>query len=153
MPDVFTPQKRSQVMSRIRGKGNRDTELALLRLLRKQRITGWRRHLPLAGRPDFAFRRQRVAVFVDGCFWHQCPKCSSLPAGNREFWQKKLGENVRRDRAVTRRLRGDGWRVIRIWEHELRRPSAALARLRRMLEQGMRQVRTPRTSPRQTRTF
>ena len=75
MPDVFTKEKRSEVMSLIRGKGNKETENALLALLRQNKITGWRRHLPLPGKPDFAFQKQKVAVFVDGCFWHGCPKC------------------------------------------------------------------------------
>lgn len=130
MPDVFTPRKRSEVMSRIRGTGNRDTELALMQLLRRHRITGWRRHVDLPGRPDFTFRSERVAVFVDGCFWHQCPRCSSLPAGNRGFWRRKLLANVTRDRRVNRRLREDGWMVIRIWEHALRRPWPTIQRLR-----------------------
>jgi len=133
MADVFSKAKRSEVMSRIRGRGNRGTELLFARLMRAAGMAGWRRHLPLAGRPDFAFRRQRVVVFIDGCFWHQCPRCSNMPATNRPFWQAKLSANVARDRRVTRELRGSGWRVVRIWEHELRAPAAALGRVRRAL--------------------
>lgn len=70
-------------------------------------------------RPDFVFQKQRVAVFVDGCFWHGCPKHSNLPANNRAFWSRKLAANKARDRRVNRRLRKDGWRVVRIWEHDL----------------------------------
>lgn len=73
MPDVFTTAKRSEVMSRIKGRGNKETELVLVRLFRAEGITGWRRHAALVGRPDFAFRAERVVVFVDGCFWHMCP--------------------------------------------------------------------------------
>ena len=69
MPDVFTKSKRFAVMSRIRGRGNKNTEAAFAQLLRQNKITGWRRHLPLPGSPDFAFRLQRVAVFVDRCFF------------------------------------------------------------------------------------
>jgi DNA mismatch endonuclease (patch repair protein) len=122
MADVFTKAKRSEVMSKIRSRGNRDTELALARLMRANRISGWRRHLPITGRPDFAFRRQRVAVFVDGCFWHRCPKCRLRPATNRVFWESKLGRNQQRDSVVNRTLRRGGWRVVRIWEHEFRKP-------------------------------
>lgn len=130
MADVFTPAKRSQVMSRIRGRGNRDTELALVKLLRQHRVTGWRRHLPIVGRPDFVFRSQRVVVFVDGCFWHGCPKHCNMPSNNRAFWEKKLTANVKRDRRVTRHLRSNRWRVIRIWEHDLRaRPSHSIERI------------------------
>ena len=73
MPDVFTKAKRSEVMSRIRGTGNKDTELALIILFRLHRIKGWRRHQPVFGKPDFVFPAVKVAVFVDGCFWHCCP--------------------------------------------------------------------------------
>ena len=133
MPDVFTKPKRSEVMSRIRGRGNKETEIALARLFRAEDITGWRRHTALVGRPDFAFRSQCVAVFVDGCFWHGCPKHSNMPANNRAFWKKKLTGNQTRDRLVTRTLRKTGWRVVRVWEHELKKPVRVLARLRKAL--------------------
>lgn len=130
MPDVFTPEKRSQVMARIRGKGNKDTELALAKLLRFNRISGWRRHLPLPGKPDFVFRKCKVAVFVDGCFWHCCPKCSNKPANNREFWAKKLQQNVDRDRRANEALAAKGWTVLRIWEHEFRDSENVVRRVR-----------------------
>jgi DNA mismatch endonuclease (patch repair protein) len=147
MADVFTKAKRSEVMSRIRGRGNKGTELALMKVFRAHRITGWRRQkvlivrssrrkeahsedprsksvrasLPrlLRVRVDFIFPKLKVTVFVDGCFWHGCPKHSSLPARNRPFWRRKLTANKRRDLLVTRTLRRRGWRVLRIWEHEL----------------------------------
>ena len=119
MPDVFTKEKRSEVMSRIRGRGNRDTELALAKLLRAHKVTGWRRHTSVTGKPDFAFRKERVAIFVDGCFWHACPKHSNMPVSNRVFWRSKLLANTARDRLVNRMLRKNGWRVVRIWEHDL----------------------------------
>ena len=140
MPDVFTKAKRSQVMSRIRGRGNKATELALAKLLRAARITGWRRHAALMGRPDFMFRKERAVIFVDGCFWHGCPKHSNMPANNRAFWTKKLTGNKERDRLVTRALRQGGWRVLRIWEHELRKPGRAISRCRAVL---VRQIREP----------
>jgi DNA mismatch endonuclease, patch repair protein len=121
MGDVFTKAKRSQVMSRIRGHGNKETELALMRILRGQGITGWRRHQAVFGKPDFVFRAQRLAVFVDGCFWHCCPEHSNMPVNNRLFWQEKLSANKRRDRCVMHTLKAQGWRVLRVWEHELSR--------------------------------
>jgi DNA mismatch endonuclease (patch repair protein) len=108
-------------MSRIRGHGNKQTELALIQFFRRHGITGWRRHRPVFGRPDFVFPRLRLAVFVDGCFWHQCPRHSNIPAGNRAFWAAKLDANKRRDRLVNRTLAGRGWVVLRVWEHELAR--------------------------------
>jgi len=128
MPDVFTKAKRSQVMSRIRGHGNKETELALVKLFRANGITGWRRHQPLFGKPDFTFRRERVIVFVDGCFWHGCPRHSNMPVNNRRFWEKKLTANKRRDRLVTKTLRQQGWRVLRIWEHDLTTNKKAVVR-------------------------
>jgi DNA mismatch endonuclease (patch repair protein) len=119
MSDVFSKAKRSEVMSRIRGRGNKETEIAFARLLRAHGITGWRRHYPLFGKPDFMFHKQRVVIFVDGCFWHGCPRHSNTPVNNRLFWENKLSANKRRDRLVTRTLKADGWRVLRIWEHDL----------------------------------
>ena len=136
MTDVFTKAKRSEVMSRIRGRGNKATEVALARLFRQNKITGWRRHLPIFGRPDFTFPKQKIAVFVDGCFWHGCPKHSNLPANNRAFWKRKFSTNKLRDNLVTGTLRSQGWRVLRIWEHELGRKNMAklCRRISRALE-------------------
>jgi DNA mismatch endonuclease (patch repair protein) len=128
MPDVFTKAKRSAVMSRIRGHGNKDTELALMKLFRQNCITGWRRNQKVFGKPDFIFRQARLALFVDGCFWHGCPRHCKMPAGNRAFWQKKLDTNKARDRRVNRELRQLGWRVIRIWEHDLAKRGPACIR-------------------------
>ena len=121
-------------MSRIRGRGNRDTELALRGLFRRHGIVGWRRHLEIRTpnselrnfkvKPDFVFPQLKLAVFVDGCFWHGCPKHCNQPANNRAFWRRKLAANRARDRLVTRTLRRRGWRVLRIWEHELARTKA-----------------------------
>ena len=128
MADVFSKAKRSDVMSRIRGHGNKDTELALIKLFRKHRTTGWRRGQPVFGKPDFIFRSARLAVFVDGCFWHGCPKHRKIPAGNREFWKKKFAANKARDLRVNKELRKLGWRVTRIWEHDFAKRGAACIR-------------------------
>src|SRR6266481_5319183 len=112
MADIYDSAKRSAIMSSVRGTGNRSTELRLIAIFRAFSITGWRRKQPLPGRPDFVFRRERVVVFVDGCFWHGCPRHATMPANNRTFWQRKLAGNAARDRAVTRSLRKPGWRVI-----------------------------------------
>jgi len=119
MADVFTEQKRSEVMSRIRGKGNKDTELAMIQILRKSHISGWRRNQAILGKPDFIFPTKKVALFVDGCFWHSCPKHANKPKNNQEFWREKLQKNKDRDKFVTRELQKMGWKVIRVWEHEL----------------------------------
>jgi DNA mismatch endonuclease (patch repair protein) len=133
--DVFTPTKRSAVMARIRGSGNKDTELRLIAVMRANGITGWRRGAKLRGRPDFTFPRERLAVFVDGCFWHGCPQHATWPRNNADFWRTKILGNQRRDRAVSRLLTKSGWRVVRIWEHALTKKHAArtAARLKRIL--------------------
>jgi DNA mismatch endonuclease (patch repair protein) len=134
MADVFTKRKRSEVMARIRGHGNKGTEVALAKLLRAAGITGWRRNQTVLGKPDFVFRSQYVAVFVDGCFWHGCPKHSNMTVNNRAFWKKKLTANRNRDKFVTHALRRLGWRVVRIWEHDLnKRPEKCVERIRRSL--------------------
>lgn len=125
---------RSSTMAAVRSARNRTTELTLATLLRKERISGWRRGVQLHGRPDFCFRREQVAVFVDGCFWHGCPKCYRLPGSNKVFWRAKLLYNRHRDALVTRTLRASGWKVLRIWEHQLSHsPQSVVRSLRRAL--------------------
>ena len=119
-------------MAAIRSRGNKGTELRMVALLRAHGITGWRRQRRLRiaetgnrkGKArrvsvDFVFRRERVAVFVDGCFWHACPRHGTRPSGNRVFWKTKLVRNAERDREVSRALRRAGWTVLRVWEHDL----------------------------------
>lgn len=131
--DIFSQTKRSEVMSAVRGKGNRSTELRLVEIFRAQKITGWRRHAKVFGSPDIVFPKLKLAVFVDGCFWHGCPEHGTMPATNRGFWETKITRNRARDREVNRELKKRGWRVLRLWEHELhkKREKSAVARLRR----------------------
>jgi len=102
MPDVFTKRKRSEVMARIRGRGNKDTEIALAKLLRANGISGWRRNQALIGKPDFIFRRERVAVFVDGCFWHGCPIHSSPAKWLKKSSMADASPSPKRRRPVAR---------------------------------------------------
>jgi DNA mismatch endonuclease (patch repair protein) len=163
-------------MSRIRSRGNADTELALARLLRAEGISGWRRHLQVRiaergarnqtsskpgaqrtarptfiVRPDFVFKEVRLALFVDGCFWHGCPKHGTKPRNNAAFWRKKLTANVARDRRVNRALRAAGWRVLRIWEHDLKRGVWNAERGTRNAERGIRKAKTSTPHPRRER--
>lgn len=127
---------RARIMRAIRGKGNRTTELAFARILRQRRLSGWRRHLrQLPGRPDFAWPRLRVAVFVDGCFWHGCPRCYRAPTRNTTFWAEKVAANRRRDRRVSARLRARGWSVLRVWECKVQ-AEATLSRVRKALSEA-----------------
>ena len=159
MADVFSKSKRSEVMARIRSRGNKATEVALAKLFRRHKITGWRKQLEIRGRaalprgpniraaqqrrptsfrvrPDFVFRQVRLAVFVDGCFWHGCPRHGTRPKGNAAFWRKKIARNQSRDRLVNRTLRKLGWQVLRIWEHALVRKNQS--RLLRRIERALR---------------
>ena len=145
MADFLSKRKRSALMSLIRSRGNAATELRLIALMRAHGIAGWRRGSTLPGRPDFVFKKLpasprlgqtgKLAVFVDGCFWHGCPLHGTQPKSNAKFWRDKIVRNQARDRLVTRTLRAQGWRVFRIWEHELRRKNERrlLSRLKRTL--------------------
>ncbi len=110
-------------MSRIRASGNRDTELRMIALFRQHGINGWRRNARVFGKPDFVFPREKIAVFVDGCFWHRHPGCkfAYTPKSRLRFWLRKFESNVARDKTVMRALRNAGWETVRIWECELRR--------------------------------
>lgn len=144
MADVFTTDKRSAVMARIRSRGNRDTELRMILLFRIHGLTGWRRHLDLPGRPDFVFRKQRVAVFIDGCFWHGCPQHFRMPKSREEYWSAKIASNKTRDRLATRELQRRGWVVIRLWEHDIT-AKASVRTMKRLTRQIS--SRSPTHSP------
>jgi DNA mismatch endonuclease (patch repair protein) len=118
-------------MSRIHSSGNLRTEVALVQLFRENRITGWLRRFNLPGKPDLTFPREKVTIFIDGCFWHSCPKHGHIPKQNRRFWQLKLSANRRRDREINHLLRKRGWCVVRIWEHSLKKNGTA--QIRRIL--------------------
>lgn len=123
-------------MASIRSKGNATTEQVFASLLRRAAIPGWRRHVNIRGKPDFVFPGARVAIFVDGCFWHGCPRCYLLPRDNRRYWKAKVLSNRTRDRRRTRELRALNWRVLRVWEHSLktnRGRNHVLAKLRSLL--------------------
>jgi len=141
MADTFSKKARSAVMGAVRSHGNRSTELLVIAIFRSHGITGWRRHQPLPGKPDFVFRRERLAVFVDGCFWHGCPKHLRMPASNVVYWNAKIARNMARDRRVNADLRRAGWRVVRLWEHALAEPKRVAARLLRLL--GRRRIVEP----------
>ena len=140
MVDVFTPAGRSRVMAAVRSRGNRSTELVLVTAFKEHKITGWRRHYRITGKPDFAFPHARLAVFLDGCFWHGCPRCGSLPTSNREYWKAKIERNTRRDRLQTKELKGRGWSVLRVWEHDLR--AGTLERVVRRIKTQLSRQRT-----------
>lgn len=126
-------------MAKIKSSQNQSTELAFIKLLAKKSVRGWRRRYPLVGRPDFVFPKARIAVFIDGCFWHGCPQHCRMPTSNRASWELKISKNISRDKRVTRQLKQAGWSVIRFWEHDMKGGRAAttkMNKLKRLLEAG-----------------
>jgi len=117
--DTFSKTERSKIMASVKSRNNKSTEIRFLSILKEKGVTGWRRNYPVAGRPDFVFPRLKVAAFIDGCFWHSCPKHCRLPASNRDYWNRKIERNRIRDKKTSKALRKKGWTVIRIWEHEI----------------------------------
>lgn len=118
MTDIFSKKKRSEIMSKI---GSKDTNPE-----KKLRSALWnlglryRKHYKVEGvEVDIAFPKQKIAIFVDGCFWHGCEECKSIPENNREFWKDKIERNQERDEKQTEKLESEGWKVIRVWEHEI----------------------------------
>jgi DNA mismatch endonuclease (patch repair protein) len=127
MTDVLTQEQRKYNMSRIHGK-NTGPEVKLRQLLYANGIRGYRVHHDLPGKPDIVFTKKRIVIFIDGCFWHKCPVCFQEPETRKEFWMKKIQSNIDRDKKVNRQLKKDGWKVIRIWEHEIRKNPEKTAR-------------------------
>lgn len=123
MTDTVTKQKRTEIMRAVRSRGNRSTEIAVEAVLRQAKIRGWRKHpAHVPGCPDFYFATAALAVFVDGCFWHGCPRCArNVPRTHRSFWQRKIVENRLRDVRLRRKLNRLGLATFRIWEHQIRK--------------------------------
>ena len=121
MSDIFSKEKRSQVMKAVKSKNAKTTELKMLQIFKTSHIIGWRRTYPMKGKPDFVFPKKRVVVFVDGCFWHGHDCRNVTPKENSDFWDKKRAYNRAHDKEVTMLLMAKGWKVIRIWECELKK--------------------------------
>jgi DNA mismatch endonuclease, patch repair protein len=120
---------RSANMRAIRATGNRSTEWRLRSLLIRNEIRGWKVHSKqFLGTPDFAFPESKILIFIDGCYWHGCPNCGHIPRTNSEYWTAKIGRNQVRDKKYTRELRKQGFKVIRIWECNLKKHPARVLR-------------------------
>lgn len=105
-------------MSQIRG-GDTTCEVTFRKFAWKKGVRGYRVKSRILGRPDMYFPVNRLAVFIDGCFWHKCPQCFIKPRNNKAFWEVKIASNVRRDAKVNRRLSKESITVLRFWEHEV----------------------------------
>lgn len=129
MVDTFSKAKRSEIMSAVKSKGNKSTEIKLIEIFKEHHIKGWRRNYKLLGKPDFVFPRLRVVVFADGCFWHGHNCRNVKPANNAEYWQRKIQRNVERDERISKELERRNWRVIRIWECEIHKKNVEKLRI------------------------
>lgn len=131
--DVHTKTQRSFNMSRVKSK-NTKPEILMFSMLRKSGYE-FRRHYPIAGKPDIAFPKLKIAVFIDGEFWHG-KDFNVWKEKLSPFWLKKIGENIKRDRRSTRELRSRGWRIIRFWDKRIsRNPERSLIRLMHFVDQ------------------
>ncbi|MGA2723419.1 MAG: very short patch repair endonuclease [Bryobacteraceae bacterium] len=132
--DTVSPETRSRVMAQVRSQRNRSTEWRLRACLIQAGIRGWKLNpQDIDGKPDFAFPGRRVLLFVDGCYWHGCPRCYRRPSSHTDYWDAKVRRNRARDRRTTARLKRDGWRVLRIWEHQLSATDLILGRIKAAL--------------------
>ena len=120
MTDTFSKEKRSEIMRQVKSSRNKSTELKLITFYKSQSIKGWRRNYKLFGKPDFVFLKSKTAIFVDGCFWHGHNCRNTKPKDNKEYWVIKINKNIQRDIQVTDYLKKKGWKVIRVWECELK---------------------------------
>lgn len=119
MSDVLTPKQRSYNMSRIRSKWTEQEKIIHNHL--KSRKIRHRMHPNIKGNPDILLKDSKTLIFLDGCFWHRCPRCFSEPASNKKFWLSKIERNVRKDRETNKMLKNNGWNIIRIWEHAVKK--------------------------------
>lgn len=126
MADIFDAKKRSAIMREVKSKNNNSTERRLIEVFRVNHITGWRRNYKVKGHPDFVFLDRKIAVFVDGCFWHGHDCRNTRPADNADYWIKKRERNIQHDKEITALFEQRGWTVIRIWECELKKKNRSL---------------------------
>ena len=133
--DHVSAENRSEIMRAVKSRNVRSTEKALRAAMVGEGICGWRMYRQnLPGVPDFVFAKQKLAIFVDGCFWHGCPKCYRRPHSNTSYWDAKVLGNIARDLSVNKACRIAGWRVLRIWEHQLAKsPTNCVRRIQREL--------------------
>ena len=138
MTDTVSPKERSRIMAKVKSQGNKSTELKIIKFFKEYGIKGWRRKYPLVGKPDFVIPKSRLAIFVDGCFWHGCKEHCRMPESNREYWVSKIDKNIKRDKLINKELKKRRWVVIRIWEHDLRKGNhkKKIKRIKELVEQG-----------------
>lgn len=135
MSDNLSPQDRRKTMRAVKGKGTK-LEKRLWAMLAGMGLKGWQKNVDtITGKPDVVFSSQRVAVFIDGCFWHGCPNCRrKMPQTNREYWERKINRNVELAQLHNEQLQREGWVVVRIWEHEMADTAMVRGKIRHALQ-------------------
>ena len=133
--DTFTPEKRSEIMKKVKSK-NTSVEIKFRQELWKSGIRGWRTcQKGIPGKPDVVYKGRKIAIFVDGCFWHGCPVCDRSPKSGDKYWENKINKNAARDKENEEKLIKEGWKVIRFWEHEVNKNVAGcVLRVKELLE-------------------
>ena len=132
--DIFSKRKRSEIMSHVRSKESK-IEKRIGKILWAQGLRYRKNVRSMFGNPDFVMKKHKIAVFVDSCFWHGCKKHGSYPKTNRSFWARKIFRNKERDLEVNRHYRKTKWKVLRIWEHEIKRnPDFTIKKIIKFLE-------------------
>lgn len=138
MNDNLTPADRRKTMRAVKSRGTKP-ERRLFSMLAGMGLRRWRKHAnDIVGKPDVVFDQDKVAIFIDGCFWHGCPHCKRplKPQTNREYWEHKIQRNIERAQKYNQQLSEQGWEVLRIWEHEIR-DSSCRKEIRRKLRQKL----------------
>jgi len=133
--DKVSKEVRSGIMRKIHSANNKSTERRFKAGMIKAGLRGWKTHPDTIFNPDFIFEDNKLAIFIDGCFWHRCPICNKMPASNLQYWDDKFEKNIDRDIKAKDKLTEEGWVVIRFWEHEVRNSlSECISKLKMELE-------------------
>lgn len=125
MVDVVSKKKRSEIMSAVRSKDTK-IEIAFRKALWKQGFRYRKNSAKYFGKPDLALKKYKTAIFIDSCFWHGCKKHCRIPATNKKYWIDKINRNKERDKEVSKFYKKSGWKIIRIWEHDLVKKQKAI---------------------------
>ncbi|MCX6762022.1 MAG: very short patch repair endonuclease [Candidatus Moranbacteria bacterium] len=120
MTDIFSKKKRSEIMSKVRSKDSK-IEIEFRKKLWKAGFRYRKNSTKYFGKPDIVLPKHKTVIFIDSCFWHGCKKHGSMPQTRKKFWETKIDRNKERDKEVNRQYKKLGWKIFRIWEHDLKR--------------------------------
>lgn len=134
MADIFSKKKRSEIMSKVRNKDSK-IEIEFRKKIWKAGFRYRKNSIKYFGKPDIVLKKYKTVIFIDSCFWHGCKRHGSIPIIRNKFWKQKLARNIERDKEVTKYYRKLGWKVFRIWEHDLKKyPDKEIKRIIKLLK-------------------